>query len=289
MRIMILGHTSLLAGNLIRELAQRHEIVKAGRGPNADVFLDIALGIEGAANVPSCDAMVHCVASFEPDSLEGGLRNERVNSLGAFAAAQLCLSSGCKHLVYCSSISCIRHPENEYYNSYAISKSHGEDNLALCCEQLGIRFTSLRISQLYDAAGEARRHQPFLYHIVDQAQKSQDIFFWGVEDRLRNLVFIEDLPLIVERVLELEVTGVHPVVSPTSHTLSQIAAVAYDVFETSGSISFLADKQNIKSIHIPPMTDLYTQIGMHPETDLRQGLRRVRTAREGSKTFGSIK
>jgi len=274
--ILIVGNTSMLGKRLIARLSGENRVVTAGRNEKADLFFDLEEGPQAVPDDFRCDVLVHCAASFEGDNLPGAIENERINSLGAFYVANLAKGTSCKHLIYISSISAYRHQENEYYGSYGISKSHGEDNLELSCRLLNICFTSMRLSQLYDEFGEARRHQPMLYDLIDKVSRGQDIVFYGTKDRVRNYIFIDDVVTVVEKIIDTGLTGAFPVIFPRSYTFTQIAEIAYEVFRTKGGISFLKDKPDIKSVYIPPLPDLYSHIGYVPETDLRSGLSLIR-------------
>jgi nucleoside-diphosphate-sugar epimerase len=278
--VLVVGNTSMLGRRLISRLSVENQVYSAGRNEKADLFFDLE---EGVADLPfdlQCEIIVHCAASFEDDSLAGAIKNERTNSLGALHVADLAARLQCKHLIYVSSISAYSHPENEYFGSYGLSKLHGENNLDLFCGMSNVCFTSLRLSQMYDEVGEARHHQPLFFHIVDKASLGEDITFHGTKDPLRNYVYVEDVATVVERTIARGIGGIFPVVFPESHTLSQTAEIAYEVFQKGGRISFIAEKTDIRSVYIPPVSELYSLIGYKPHTDLRNGISLIRESYE---------
>jgi nucleoside-diphosphate-sugar epimerase len=281
MNILIVGHRSLVGKRLITNLGNKYKLVLAGRNPGSDIPFDLLDDADDLATVPKCDALIHCAASFCPDTMEGAEINERTNSVGCFHVLKLAERAGCAHIIYLASIFSVQHPENEYYGSYGISKSHGEDNLNHCCNLAGIHFTSLRLSQIYDDAGEARKHQPLLYHIMDKAREGKGIIFHGKKDPVRNFLYVDDVVQIIERTLLTQTEGLHPVLFPVSYTLSAIARLAYSTFATEAIIQFLEDKPDIKTIHLPVVSDLYERLHYTPTTDLRAGMIRIRDVMYG--------
>jgi nucleoside-diphosphate-sugar epimerase len=180
----------------------------------------------------------------------------------------------CQHLIYVGTVSAL--PENVRGNSYGLSKRHGEENLELACAELGIDLTILSVTQIYDDLGEARKHQPGFYRIIDCAREGRPFQFFGDKDPLRNLLFVEDLVSVIERVMECRVTGSYAVVHPVSHRFSEIVAMAFEVFGRTACIVRCPDKPAIPSIWYPTDTALYDLIGYWPETDLRTGIAMIR-------------
>lgn len=274
--VLITGNTSMLGRRLAKRLPGSFRVITAGRNQDADVFLDLGNDSPGFPDDLRSDILVHCASSFEDDTLDGAHKNEKINALGVFHVAELAAHVHCRHLNFISSISAYNQPENEYHGSYGISKSHGEDNLRLACRILGMHFTSLRVSQMYDEFGEAKRHQPFLYNLIDRAKTGQDITFYGKKDQVRNFLFVEDVVTVIEKVILNEVYGEYPVLFPVSYTLTQIAQTAFRVFGREGRILFDSEKPDIKSVFIPPLSDLYSRIDYTPQTDLLEGISLVR-------------
>jgi nucleoside-diphosphate-sugar epimerase len=276
MRVLLIGANSM-AGEAIRAgLQGRAEVLTAGRG-GAEVYFDLA-GDDFPQLRDTCDAAVLCAASFGADDEEGMLANARINALGTLRGTVLAARTGCRHVVYLSSIFAIEHPENGYFGSYGLSKRQGEENAALFCRVNGIKFAALRSSQLYDAAGRGRRHQPLLYRIIDCARAGEEVALYGRRDPLRNFLYVEDLAEIVARVLEREVVGVFPCVHPRSHRLSEIAGLAFRAFSQPERIRFVPEKPDIATVFIPADHSLYELIGYAPETELAAGLARIREA-----------
>ena len=271
-KIIIIGPTSMVAKRIRHQLDKFGIVSLAGRNSEADFHCDLSSSYIADCRLARADVIIHCAASFEGNDSEGALKNELVNSVGAFHVAQLANDSQCAHLIYVSSIFSYEHPQNEYFGSYGLSKRHGQENLEWACRRAGIQFTALLASQIYDEYGEARKHQPLFYRIMDAAKQGADVTLFGQVDPQRNFLFVEDLAEVVTRVVLRRVTGVHPVVCSASHRLTEIAHTAFKVFGRGGSVIFLKNKPNIPSVFVPPQGDLYDRIQYSPQTDLAAGI-----------------
>lgn len=146
----------------------------------------------------------------------------------------------------------------------------------MLCRRSGVNCAILRITQLYDAAGRGRRHQPLLYHIVDQARAGEEVVFFGRHDPLRNYLCCDDLAEMIVRALTCGVAGTYPCVAPLSLPLSEIAALAFRTFGTPERIRFLPERADIPTVHIPDGSELYSLLDYQPRIDLEQGLRMMR-------------
>ena len=276
-RILIIGGGSMVGQRLCSRLEKAYSVATTGRDNAANISFDLERDSE-PTNGQQFDVVVHCAASFRGNDAKGMVENELINSVGALRVGNFASRAGCKHLIYLSSISIYDHPDNGYFGSYGLSKRHGQENLALVCSQVGMRFTSLLLSQLYDERGAARKHQPLFYRIVDCARSGANVTLYGKSDALRNFLFVDDLAAIVERVIAGEVSGVFPCIHPESHKLSDIARIAFDVFGKGGKVVFQAEKPDIPGVYIPELGELYVLLNYLPETSLRAGIEKIHAA-----------
>ena len=276
MRILIIGNTSMVGKSLYRRFAPIFYVKTAGRSNSADFKLNLASIDEDITILDEFDVIIHCAASFADNQINNAIQNELINSLGALKVGKVAQLVRCKHLIYISTISVYNFPENGYYGSYGISKLHGQENLEFICKQLGIGFTSLQPSQIYDITGEARKHQGLFYHIIDCAKENRAIELFGTKNPKRNYLYIEDLVDIIERVVKQQVFGVFPCICSQSYTLSEIAGIAFEVFGNKAKVNFLPGKPDISSSYIPDNFDLYQLINYNPNTDLPRGISLIR-------------
>ncbi|MDR3636047.1 MAG: NAD(P)-dependent oxidoreductase [Isosphaeraceae bacterium] len=279
MRVLIVGGTSMVGRRLRAQLAPTSAVSTAGRGGGSDLEFDLAATGPVPDPGTACDALVHCAASFGGETPEGRARNELVNALGAFRVAELAAAANCRHVVYLSSLSGDDHPSNGYFGSYGLSKRHGSENLALACSSAGIAFTSLVLTQVYDEHGEARKHQPLFYHIVDRASRGEDVVLFGRSDAVRNYLFVGDVATIIARVIAGQVAGTFPCTAPVSYRLSEVATMAFEVFDRGGQVRFDPSRPDIPTVYLPDDRRLDEAIGYRPATELREGLARIRDSR----------
>lgn len=276
MKIIIVGSTSMIAKRLRNHLADLGPIRMAGRDTGADVRFDLAADYTSDPDRDTADVIIHCAAAFEGNGPAAAVQNELVNSVGALRVAQLARDTRCQHLVYISSLWIYDHPQNGYFGSYGLSKRHGQENLEWACREAGIAFTALVTAQIYDEFGEARRHQPMFYRIMDAARSGSDVTIYGAADPERNTMFLGDFAEIVRRVVIRQVTGIHPVLHPTSNRLSMIAHTAFHVFGKGGQVVFQKDKPDVPGVHLPAPGDLFARIDYTPPTGLAAGIELVK-------------
>lgn len=260
----------MIGRRLADRLVTSRRILTVGRSPGSDIALDLGADEPLDPGSTEADVMIHCASAFGSNSIEDSIQNELVNSAGCLRVAQLAALLRCLHLIYLSSISA--HPKNSNATSYGLSKRHGRENLELACGVAGIGLTTLSIAQVYDELGDARKHQPLFYHILDCARTGRDFVLFGKNDPLRNLLFIEDLVTVIERVVCRRITGAYNVVHPTSYRISEIAQIAFDVFRAGGSVVRVPEKPDPVSVWYPHDASVFPAIDYEPETDLRSGI-----------------
>ena len=276
MRVLIVGSRSMVGKRLQHRLGPRFSVKTAGRGDAADLTFDLAVPFVPPADAGTFDVVIHCAGAFGGNTLDEAVRNETINAVGSLRVAELAHGVRCQHLISVNSISIYDHPENQYFGSYGLSKKHGHENLLWGCEQFGIGYTSLLVSQIYDEYGEARRHQPLLYHIVDCARSGAEVVLFGRVSPRRNFIFIEDVAAVVQGVIEQSVLGTFAVLASESPTLVEVAETAFRVFGTLPRIKRLTDKPDPQTIHLPDDRRIYDRLGWHAATTLESGLALVR-------------
>ena len=232
----------MVGRRLQRRLGQSCDVSMAGRDESADVHVDLADPFVPSPEAGPFEVVIHCAAAFGGNSLDQAVGNENVNAVGSLRVLQLAQAVQCRHLISVGTISMLDHPDNQYFGSYGLSKKHGHENLQWGCHELGIGYTALLPSQLYDEYGEARRHQPLLYRIVDCARAGAEVELFGRTSPRRNFLFVEDLAAIVQGVVEQSVLGTYPVLASESPTLVEVAETAFRVFGTSPRIRRLTER-----------------------------------------------
>ena len=144
----------------------------------------------------------------------------------------------------------------------------------LYCNSARFPLTVLRPGQFYGEGDGFRRHQPFLYAIMDRAQRGERIVLFGKNDALRNLIHVEDVVEIIVRVVRQRVLGQFDCASLVNVRYSEIAAAAIAAFGSASEIRFDPEKPDIPDNSFPANDSLYRLIGYFPQINLAQGLAR---------------
>lgn len=279
MKILLTGGSSALAQVLRPVLASFAEVLTAGRS-GCDVALDMLWPTERFEVPQDVDAVIHLAAHFGGRDFLSILAAEEVNVLGALKLAHACHRAGVGQLVHVSSIFAGLGEKSPFYNSYAMSKRHAEELTGLYCRSVDLPLAILRPAQLYGEGEAFRRHQPFLYTLLDSAQCGKDILLYGHNDALRNFIHVEDVAEIIARVVRQRVEGLFECASPTNVRFSEIAAAAAAAFGNSGTIRFDFEKPDTPDNAFVADDTLYRRIGYFPKISLAKGLAREAARRK---------
>jgi UDP-glucose 4-epimerase len=273
MKILLAGGHSSLAQALRPVLASFAEVLTAGRS-GCDLELDLSWPAERFSLPARLDAVIHLAAHFGGPDFDAMLAAEEVNALGALKLAHACTRAGVGHLTQVSSIFAGLDEGSSFFSSYALSKRHAEELTRLYCRSVGLSLAILRPAQLYGEGESFRRHQPFLYALMDRAQRGDDIVLYGSNDALRNLIHVDDLAEVIARVVRQRIEGRYVCASQSNVRFSEIAAAAVAAFGSASSIRFDAAKPDIPDNAFGADEALYRLIGYFPRISLEQGMAR---------------
>ncbi|MGY4623578.1 NAD-dependent epimerase/dehydratase family protein [Bradyrhizobium sp. USDA 4486] len=269
MRVLLVGGTSSLAQTLIPLLRERCELLTAGR-KGCDVELDLS---SRDLQIPDgIDCVVNVAAAFggrEPTDI---LQAMDVNVLGVMKLCHAASEAGAKHLVHISSIFSDLGSASPFFGAYSLSKRHSEDVARFCSREFHLPVAILKPSQIYGVGPGFRRHQPFLYAIMDKAQGHQDINLLGSNDPLRNFIHAQDVAKIISAVIATKIEGTYPCVHPDNVTYSQIAAAAISAFESKSKVTFLRDKPDIPSNGFACDETLFRLLDYFPRISMARGM-----------------
>ncbi len=254
-------------------LASFAEVQTAGR-MGCDLELDLAWPAERFQLPQGVDAVVHLAAHFGGRGFASMRDAEEVNVLGALKLAHACQLAGVGHLVQISSIFAGLAEPSPFYGSYSLSKRHAEELTQLYCRSTGLALAILRPAQLYGGGESFRRHQPFLYALLDSAQDGKEIVLYGRNDARRNFIHVDDLAEIISRVVQQRIEGHYECASMSNVRFSEIAAAAVAAFGSASTIRFDSGKPDILDNAFEADDTLYRRIGYFPRISLAQGLAR---------------
>lgn len=276
-KVLIIGAGSALAKVVISLLNERgYTVVTAGR-THGDVRIDLKTSFDIPADV---DVVINCAATFESETDEAWLETEETNALGALRVCMAARKAGVRHVVHISSLSAVLPKSSPYYSAYAITKRNGDDLAEQYCMQFDVPLTILRPSQIYGDDAAFAAHQPFIYHILDRAERGEDITIYGEHDALRNYLHAEDLAEMIERTIDRNVTGTYACQYPSDVRFSEIAETAQAVFGKGGTTTFLKDKPPTPDNIFAKDADFYEKIAFRPQISLQDGFRGIQLYRE---------
>ncbi|MBK7051520.1 MAG: NAD(P)-dependent oxidoreductase [Rhodoferax sp.] len=273
MKILLVGGQSALAQVLRPVLDSFAEVLTAGRS-GCDVELDLTWSAERFELPAGLDAAINLAAHFGGPSFDEMLAAENVNVLGLLKLAHACTHAGVGQLVQVSSIFAGLDEDSPFYTSYALSKRHAEELAQHYCDNVALPLAVLRLGQLYGEGESYRRHQPFLYALLDRAQRNEEIVLYGRNDALRNFIHAADVAAVISRVVQQRIKGRYPCVSQSNVRFSGIAAAAVAAFGSTSAIRFDFSKSDIPDNSFAADESLYRCIGYFPQISLEQGLAR---------------
>ena len=269
MRVLIVGATSSLAQALIPLLRGQCEVLTAGRN-GCDIELD--LSSPHIEIPPGIDCVVNMAAAFGGKTFSDSLQAMDVNVLGLMKLCDASSKAGAKHLVHVSSIFSDLTSDSPFFGAYALSKRHSEDVARFCARECRLPIAVLKPSQIYGVGGQFRRHQPFLYTIMDRAERHEDIELFGSNDPLRNFIHAQDVARIVAAVVAMKIEGTYACVNPDNVTYSQIAEAAIAAFDSGSKVRFLKDKPDIPSNGLACDEMLFRLVDCFPRISIAQGM-----------------
>ena len=281
MKILIIGGTSSIANALKTFFFESVEIITAGR-KECDITLNFNDPFEEINFPDDLDVVIHTAAHFGGKAAKDILDAECINVLGTLKLCQAAVRAKAKHFILISSIFASLRESSEHYNIYSLSKKHAEEVARFYSSGYSLPLTILRPSQIYGNEDRFRVHQPFLYTMIDKAEKGEDITLYGSNDAVRNFIHIDDLTNIIVKVIECKVEGTYACMYTADLTYSQIADAAFSAFNRKGVVRFLKDKPNIPDNIFEKDDSLYKKIGFYPQISIEEGMRKIAVYRNAA-------
>jgi nucleoside-diphosphate-sugar epimerase len=280
MNVLIIGATSMIGRALAQRLQEAGVTVTRTGRQDSDIFLDLTAWNTLPEISESFDVVVHAAADFGGSDDLDIIRSEATNAVGTLAVCALARQVQAQQVVVLSSLSATYQTGDAYFGIYALSKRHGEELARWYCQTHDLGLSILRPAQVYDDNGAGRRHQGLFYAIADQAEAGDQIRFNGTRDALRNLIHIDDLIEIIQRVIQRRLFGDFTCAHPRSVRLSELAKAAYSAYEYNREAQFITERPSLEDL--PEITDfrIYDLIDYRPQIDIEEGYIRIRAHRE---------
>jgi len=215
------------------------------------------------------DIIIHSAATMSNNFEESFL----VNALGTLNICKYAKKNQVKHLILISSLSIFDTPDNEYFNNYSKTKKESELIASSYCEDNNIKLSILRLAQVYDDQRIAQKNQQMLYYFIDTIKEQSKISLFGKKNPIRNYIHIEYVASVIKEVLQQSKTGTWNILEEKNHSISEIAYMLFDILKKQPNITYLQDKANIPSVHIPN-TNIYKSTTIS-SISLYEGLKRI--------------
>ena len=277
MKILLVGARSSLAHALMPYLTAFAHVTTAGRS-GCDLTLDLAADVTLAG---AYDAIINCAAHFGGNTAQSVIDAVNVNVLGPL---RLCRAAGHAHVLHVSTIFAELDPASPFFSSYALSKRQGDEAAQLFASTAGQPLTIIRPAQLYGMGEAGRAHQPFLYSIMDKAERNEDIVVYGCKDALRNFLHVDDCARLIALAVQQRVTGVYRCVHPDNLPYSRIIQAAIAAFGSRSVLRIDAAKPDIPDNGFAPDDTLFRLLGTAPQISIEEGMQREAALRRTNET-----
>ncbi len=244
MKILLLGGTGYLGGNLAKKLMQHSLTVTAAVRENSNtVFLDKICAnkafisanqknsLEDIFKSGSFDCVINCACVYRPDtSLYGNMLD--ANLIFPLEALSLSLKYDVKTFVTMGT----GLPDN--FSHYSFTKSKFSEMGKFFSERNGINFADMRLEMFY--GGENEPETRFLKNTVTLLKQNKRVpLTQGFQKR--DIIHIDDLTDIITQLVEQDIVKGYkklPAGSGESHSIREIAAFLKEKTASSSILGF---------------------------------------------------
>ncbi|MCD6211864.1 MAG: SDR family oxidoreductase [Sulfurovum sp.] len=241
--ILITGNRGFIGSYIEKTLSDHYNTIGLSRADGSDITDYHSL----KKSESKIDVIIH-TAAIASDDYETSFQTNVVGTLNLCKYAK---ENGIKRFILISTIFALEENDNGYFNSYGKTKKTSEEVATAYCKENGIDLTILRLAQVYDDARLGQSGQAMLYYFIDTIQTQDQITLFGRRNPLRNYIHIDYLCSVIEEVLTEKKVGTWNITEEKSHTITEIAYIIFDVLQKQPNISYLTEKPNIPSVHIP--------------------------------------
>ena len=281
MKILIIGGTSSVAKALIPELTTIGKIVTAGR-KDCNIQLDLNNTGNEIDFDTNFDVVIHTAAHFGGNTYNEILNAEYENVIGTLKLCEAANKANTKHFILISSIYAELNENENNYGIYGISKRHAEEVATFYCKKNNLPLTIIRPTLLYGNNNSFSKHQPLIYAFIDKAQNDENIEIYGKKDIIRNYLHIEDLAIIIRKVIEKKITGTFSTLNTENNTISQIAQAAINAFNGKSKFFFSPEKPDIAENNFLLNNNLYDLIDYKPSINIQMGMKKIANYRRNT-------
>jgi len=263
--ILITGNKGFIGSYIEKALSEHYNTIGLSRASGSDITDYPSL----KKSESKIDILIH-TAAIASDDYEASFE---ANVVGTLNLCKYANEHGIKKFILLSSIFAFDEEDNGYFNSYGQTKKISEEVATAYCKEHNIELTILRLAQVYDDARVAQSGQAMLYYFVDSIHKQGEITLFGRSNPLRNYIHIDYLCDVVAEVIQKNKHGIWNIIEEKNHTIAEIAYMLFDTLDKKPHVSYLEEKPNIPSVHIPT-THIYHSNDIETIA-LKTGLKRI--------------
>lgn len=274
MRIALFGSNSSITQSLIPLLNKDNELFTLGRS-NANLIVDINNISEDFKLPKNLDTLLLNSAHFGGVEIEDYLNAININIIGALKLFDLAIKSDVKQFIYISSIYSHLESKSPLSTIYSISKKCSEEILLQYAKDKKIKLAILRPSPIIGNFQSNREHQPFFYSLLKKIKNSENVVFYGKNDPKRNFIHIDDLIMILNKVILTKLEGVFDCAFPQNTSLLEIANHAKGLYQSKSTIYFDETKPDILDNIYDYDFHLYDLINYYPKITITEGIEKL--------------
>jgi len=248
MKVLLVGSSGLVGNAIISEL--EHTLLYNPSSNELDVT-DYD-SIKSYCFEFKIDVIINATAAFVN---KGDFSVFHVNSLGSINLAKIADEMNMKKFIQISTIFSLNTTENQYFNSYGLSKLLSDEYIQLVALNSQCDYYILRCSQIFSS--ENLKEQPFLAFLLNSIIEKKDIVLYGTHNPKRNFVTTKVISRIVSHLL-LDTTSnnncrniVFNIVNNKQRNLEEYIKWFANILELNVSVKFDSTKENLLNYSIP--------------------------------------
>lgn len=293
MSILITGASGLVGEYLTRYLTSRKlDIISSSRNPinTTSIKLDIT-NKNDFNNLPeSIDTVIHLASIIPTESfLPPADITFNINGLGTYNLLNWCLYKGIEKVIYTSTVMVYGYPkylpidENHptlprgQKGNYGLSKLLGELFCLRFQEDFKLRCTILRLSQIY---GLDKKPGYVLNKFINLAEEGKDLIIYGRGDTKRDLLYVKDLGLLMEKLLNSENPGIYNIGSGIQTSITNIAETLINLYNSGSTLKYENTLKEDRTNIILDISKAQKELNFKPTYTLKEGLKDLKLSKE---------
>lgn len=291
MKILITGGAGFIGGHLSIHLSkrgfdiialdnlERSSMTKILEENNIEILRKDLRTID---EIPRVDVVIHTAAYIDvAESIEKPYEYLVNNTAVVGKLAKKTLDQGSR-IVYTSTAAVYGEPlyipidENhprKPISPYGLSKLLGEEILGFYSERYGLKYTILRLFNVYGPC-QNKTYAGVISRFIERALSRTPLVIHGDGSQTRDFIHVEDVARLVEIIVEKDITGVYNVGSGKATSIRKLAEMVLEISNLELDI-----------IHTPPrpgdikhsVADIRRamDLGWAPRIELSNGLSRL--------------